>query len=85
MNVDIDITKTTILKVGLSGSLQKQNDPGVGTTAIWTTLMGYNSIMMPLTYSDGKIPAWSGKEDNINPWTQDTMRVGKIVFKLMRY
>ena len=72
MNVDIDITKTTILKVGLSGSLQKQNDPGVGTTAIWTTLMGYNSIMMPLTYSDGKIPAWSGKEDNINPWTQAT-------------
>lgn len=89
MNVDIDITKTTILKVGLSGSLQKQNDPGVGTTAIWTTLMGYNSIMMPLTYSDGKIPAWSGKEDNINPWTQATQtgynESWKIVFKLMRY
>ena len=72
MNVDIDITKTTLLKVGISGSLKKQNDPGVGTGAIWTTLMGYNSIMMPLTYSDGKIPSWSEKEDNINPWTQAT-------------
>ena len=81
MNVDIDITKTTLLKVGLSGSLQKQNDPGVGTTAIWTTLMGYNPIMMPLTYSDGKIPAWTGKEDNINPWTQATQTGYREVWK----
>ena len=36
MNVDIDITKTTLLKVGVSGSLRQQNDPGVGTDAIWT-------------------------------------------------
>ena len=72
MNVDIDITKTTLLKVGVSGSLRKQNDPGVGTDAIWTTLMGYNSIMMPVTYSDGRIPAWTAADDNLNPWTQAT-------------
>ena len=65
MNVDIDITKTTLLKVGVSGSLRKQNDPGVGTDAIWTTLMGYNSIMMPITYSDGKVSSWTAKEGNI--------------------
>ena len=51
MNVDIDITKTTLLKVGISGSLRKQNDPGSGTDNIWTVLMGYNPIMMPVTYS----------------------------------
>ncbi|WP_321015510.1 TonB-dependent receptor [Bacteroides sp.] len=73
MNVDIDITKTTLLKVGVSGSLRKQNDPGSGTDAIWTALMGYNSIMMPVTYSDGKIPTWSNKNDNLNPWVQATM------------
>lgn len=73
MNVDIDITKSTLLRVGVSGSLRKQNDPGVGTDAIWTVLMGYNSIMMPVTYSDGRIPAWSEKDDNLNPWTQATM------------
>lgn len=72
MNVDIDITQSTILQVGVSGSLRKQNDPGVGTDAIWTTLMGYNSIMMPVVYSDGKIPSWSAQEDNINPYTQAT-------------
>ena len=73
MNADINITRTTLLKVGVSGSLRKQNDPGVGTNAIWTSLMGYNSIMMPVTFSDGKISSWTGKDDNLNPWVQATM------------
>ncbi|WP_090782060.1 TonB-dependent receptor [Pedobacter sp. ok626] len=73
LNVDMDITKSTLLKVGVSGSLRQQNDPGVGTKAIWTTLMGYNPIMMPMQYSNGKIPSWTGKDDNLNPWVQGTM------------
>ena len=72
MNLDIDITKTTLLKVGLSGSLRKQNDPGSGTDNLWSVLMGYNPIMMPVVYSDGKFPAWSDKDDNMNPWVQAT-------------
>ena len=80
MNVDVDITKTTLLKVGIAGSLRKQNDPGVGSTAIWTALMGYNSIMVPKLYSDGKVPSapdGSGQtgydQGRINPWVQATM------------
>ena len=72
MNVDIDITKTTLLKVGVSGSLRKQNDTGSGTDNLWTVLMGYNSIMMPAEYSDGKIPGWADKDDNMNPWVMTT-------------
>lgn len=73
LSVDMDITKSTLLRVGVSGSLRKQNDPGVGTDAIWTSLMGYNPIMMPLQYSDGKIASWTEKPDNLNPWVQGTM------------
>lgn len=73
LSVDMDITKSTLLRVGVSGSLRKQNDPGVGTDAIWTSLMGYNPIMMPMQYSDGKIASWTGKDDNLNPWVQGTM------------
>lgn len=74
MNVDVDVTKTTLLKVGLSGSLQKQNDPGVGSTSIWTALMGYNSIMVPQLYSDGRVPAYGDDGgDRFNPWVQATM------------
>lgn len=73
LSVDMDITKTTLLSGGVSGSLRKQNDPGAGTDAIWTSLMGYNPIMMPLVYSNGRIPSWSGSNDNLNPWVQGTM------------
>ena len=73
LSVDMDITKSTLLTAGVSGSLRKQNDPGAGTDAIWTSLMGYNPIMMPLMYSDGRIPSWTGQDDNLNPWVQGTM------------
>lgn len=80
LSVDMDITKTTLLTGQISGSLRKQNDPGVGSFAIWTALMGYNPIIAPLVYSDGRIPAdWDGDSnpdndrDRINPWVQGTM------------
>lgn len=74
MNVDIDITKSTLLKVGVSGSLQKANDSGVGSDAIWTALMGYNAIMVPKLYSNGYVPAYGNDNgDRFNPWAQATM------------
>ena len=73
-NVDIDITKSTLLKVGVSGSLQKANDSGVGSDAIWTALMGYNAIMVPKLYSNGYVPAYGNDNgDRFNPWVQATM------------
>lgn len=80
LSVDMDITKSTLLTAGVSGSLRKQNDPGVGSDAIWTALMGYNAITAPLRYSDGKIPASDDRDgnpdndqDRFNPWVQGTM------------
>mgnify|MGYP000190965148 FL=1 len=74
MNVDIDITKSTLLKVGVSGSLQKANDSGIGSDAIWTALMGYNAIMVPKLYSNGYVPAYGNDNgDRFNPWVQATM------------
>ncbi|MDD3036260.1 TonB-dependent receptor [Bacteroides sp.] len=77
MNVDIDITKSTLLKFDVSGSLRKQNDPGQGTTSIWTALMGYNAISAPITFSNGRLPAIrddanNNNGDRFNPWVQAT-------------
>ena len=75
MNLDIDITKTTLLKVGVSGSLRKQNDTGAGQTDLWTSIMGFNPTTTPITYSDGRIPADYNPDDNwgrFNPWTLAT-------------
>ena len=74
MNADIDITRTTLLKVGISGMLKKQNDAGKGSYAIWNSISGYNPIASPVTYSNGYIPAVDGwiSEIRDNPWVAAT-------------
>lgn len=73
MNVDIDITKTTLLKLGVAGSLAKRNSPGLGDDNLWGMLFGYNSIASPVYYSNGYTPI--SHRDNVNklnPWVAAT-------------
>lgn len=70
MNVDIDITKTTLLRVGVSGSLEKQNKPGLSDD-IWKSIVGTTPTSIPVMYSDGKVPAY-GKGVYTNPWVLAT-------------
>ena len=67
MNVDVDITKTTLLKVGVSGWLSKQNESGFGEWQIWASSMGQNPITIPVIYSNGKFPS-AGNNERANPW-----------------
>ncbi len=71
MNVDMDITSTTLLRVGVSGSLAKRNSPGLGDNDVWGELFGYNAISTPLLYSNGRIPA-VGTGNRTNPWVSAT-------------
>ena len=68
LNVDMDITKTTLLKVGVSGSLDKKNEPGMASN-VWASAMNYNPISVPVMYSNGYTPAFGSKDEQINPWT----------------
>jgi len=70
LNTDIDITKSTLLKVGVSGSLKKVNEPGLGGD-IWHSIMGQTPISIPLVYSNGYIPAY-GTGNQTNPWVLAT-------------
>lgn len=78
MNTDIDLTKTTLLKVGVSGSLEKQNLPGSQYWEIWQSLMGYNPIYSPVRYSDGKWPGYNVGDHHgggyRNPWVATTQQ-----------
>lgn len=71
MNVDLDLTKTTLLKVGVSGSLDKQNLPGSQYHEIWNALMGYSAVAAPVQYKDGR---WGGvgTAGKRNPWVLTT-------------
>lgn len=73
MNVDIDITKSTLLKLGLAGSLAKRNSPGLGDNSLWGMLFGYNPIATPVYYSNGYTPiSHRDKENKLNPWVAST-------------
>ena len=67
MNIDLNLTKTTLLKVGVSGSLDKQNQPGGSASQIWISALSYNPIATPVKYKDGKWAA-QGTNNQINPW-----------------
>lgn len=70
INVDMDITKTTLLHVGISGSLDKQNRPGLADD-IWPSLIGQTPVSIPLMYSNGLVPAY-GTGYQTNPWVLAT-------------
>jgi len=67
MNFDLNLTKTTLLKIGVSGALEKQNQPGSIYDEIWNALMGYNSIATPVKYKNGRWGSQGAGGMN-NPW-----------------
>lgn len=70
-NFDMDLTKTTLVSVGVSGFLEKQNRPGLGNDDIWNSLVGMNPVAIPIMYSNGMIPAY-GTGNKTNPWVLAT-------------
>ena len=86
MNVDVDVTKTTLLKLGIGGNLNKRNSPGIGDDKVWGQLFGYNALFTPVVYSNGYYPAKGSynvetidgvevrtiNENYINPWVSST-------------
>ena len=56
LNLDIDLTKTTLLRLGTSGDLSMRNSPGMGDDYTWNSLFGYNAILTPTMYSKATSP-----------------------------
>ncbi|WP_276485647.1 SusC/RagA family TonB-linked outer membrane protein [Paraflavitalea pollutisoli] len=72
-NVDMNLTSTTLVRVGVSGSLGKQNLPGGTYDEIWASLMGQNPISIPIKYSTGQVASRGGAERQ-NPWVLITQQ-----------
>lgn len=74
LNLDIDITPTTLLRLGTSGDLSTRNAPGWGDDFVWDSLFGYNAILTPVMYSNGYVPMINmGRNDErTNPWVMTT-------------
>lgn len=66
-NVDLDITKTTLLRVDLSGQYLETNYPGTGTGDIFQRMTIAPPYLFPMVYSDGTNaghPRFSGNRTN---------------------
>lgn len=77
MNVDMNLSSTTLIQVGIGGALEKTNEGGVGSNDIWTSAFGTNPVAIPVMYSNGYAPIvqvenMSGNEMQslywMNPW-----------------
>jgi len=78
LNVDMNVTESTLIQVGIGGALEKTNRSGVvNSDDIWYSIFGYNPITMPVMYSNGYVPIMQGEdaeswERKYNPWVAAT-------------
>ncbi|MDR0511246.1 MAG: TonB-dependent receptor [Rikenellaceae bacterium] len=80
LNLDMNPTKTTLIKVGIGGSLEKINHAGASSDQIWKSIFLYNPVIMPAMYSNGYTPVIVKRNDDddnldtieFNPWVIST-------------
>lgn len=66
-NVDVNLTKTTVLNVNLANIYEKSFGPGSSTANIWSYAFATSPNAFPVQYSDGTIAAPS-QATGYNPW-----------------
>lgn len=68
-NIDLDISKSTLVRVDLSGQYLETNHPGVGTNTIFRQMLTTSPFLMPMRYSDGTIAGHPRPGSNqVNPY-----------------
>lgn len=67
-NLDINITKSTSLYLGLDGYITEQNAPGMANTdLLWSAQSKLTPLTIPTIYSTGHLPAY-GVNDEYSPY-----------------
>lgn len=69
-NVDLDITKTTLLRFNVGGYLQNLRKSNSSTDDVFTHAFETPPFVHPAIYSDGTIPIASA--NRFNPWAEST-------------
>lgn len=66
-NVDVNVTSSTLVRLGVSGFLANHNTPGTTTANIWGSLSELTPLSIPVLYSNGLVPTY-GTANQTNPW-----------------
>lgn len=68
MNLDIDLTKTTEVYMGLDGYVAINSLPGdMNTNKLWSAQAQLTPMTVPTQFSNGYLPAY-GPENNLSPY-----------------
>jgi TonB-linked SusC/RagA family outer membrane protein len=69
-NVDVNLTKSSILTLGLEDVMVNQNYPGYGNSSqsLWDAQANITPVTVPIVYSTGQLPAYGTNNDQINPY-----------------
>jgi len=73
-NVNMNITKTTKLDIGIRGFFSNNNLPAISTESIFGEAMVIAPTEFPLEFPDGRIPGKSSNGGFRNPWADLTRR-----------
>lgn len=67
-NLDVNVTKSTGVYLGMDGYISVNNMPGMANTDwLWSSQAKLTPLTVPTRYSNGLFPAY-GKEDMISPY-----------------
>jgi len=69
-NVDVNLTPTSILTLGLEDIMINQNYPGFGNSSqsLWDAQANITPVTVPIVFSTGQLPAYGTNNDQINPY-----------------
>lgn len=67
-NLDVNVTKSTVVYLGLDGYISNNQMPGMANTDwLWSSQAKLTPLTVPTRYSNGLFPAY-GKDDTISPY-----------------
>jgi TonB-linked SusC/RagA family outer membrane protein len=77
LNMDLNATASTLIRVGIGGALEKTNRGGSNPDYMWYSIFGYTPVMTPVMYSNGYVPVVreepsANVEQLYNPWVAAT-------------
>ena len=66
-NVDVDVTSTTKIEIGVGGWLTNSTAPGAESADLWGAVNAITPLTVPRYYSNGTIPAYGPADNSTSP------------------
>lgn len=69
-NVDMNLTPTSVMSLGLENVLVTQNYPGFGDNSevLWSAQANITPTTVPVIFSSGELPAYGDNNDQVSPY-----------------